>query len=66
VLWSGDEDWRAGAGTDKIRERLRAISTSGSGEGKGEWTLVCTGHNMLKLFGIWEQGLVRQALQTKS
>ena len=26
----------------------------------GEWQLICTGHNVLKLFGAWHQGLVGQ------
>lgn len=24
---------------------------------KGEWQLICTGHNLLKLFGAWKQAL---------
>ncbi len=27
---------------------------------KGEWELICTGHNLLKLLGAWRQGIVGQ------
>ena len=23
-----------------------------------EWQLICTGHNLLKLFGAWREGIV--------
>jgi transposase/signal recognition particle subunit SEC65 len=28
----------------------------------GEWKFICTGHNLLKLFGAWREGLVGQDL----
>ena len=28
----------------------------------GEWKFICTGHNLLKLFGSWQNGLVESGL----
>ena len=36
---------------------LRGLDKAG-----GEWKLICTGHNLLKLAGAWQNGLVKRRL----
>jgi transposase len=35
---------------------FRQFLLRGWGKVQGEWTLICTGHNLLKLFGVWQRG----------
>ena len=43
--------------TKQVRS-FRQFLLRGLRKVKGEWELMCTGHNVLKLFGAWREGLV--------
>jgi hypothetical protein len=32
---------------------------------KGEWHIICTGHNILKLFAAWRNGLIGQLFESE-
>jgi hypothetical protein len=46
-------------GQIKQARGFRQFLLRGKGKVSGEWQLICTGHNMLKLFGAWHEGLKR-------
>ena len=47
-------------GQIKQARGFRQFLLRGEDKVRAEWKLICTGHNMLKLFGAWHKGLVRQ------
>ena len=47
-------------GQIKQARGFRQFLLRGLAKVRAEWRLICTGHNLLKLFGIWRQGLVGQ------
>jgi len=47
-------------GQIKQARGFRQFLLRGKDKVRGEWRLICTGHNVLKLFGAWHKGLVRQ------
>ncbi len=44
---------------------FRQFSLRGKEKVRSEWRFICTGHNLLKLFGAWNYGLVGQELRTQ-
>ena len=44
---------------------FRQFSLRGKEKVRSEWRLICTGHNLLKLFGAFNYGLVGQELRTQ-
>ena len=40
---------------------FRGFLLRGKNKVRGEWHLICTGHNLMKLFAVWRQGLVTLA-----
>ena len=49
-------------GQIKQARGFRQFLLRGKEKVSGEWQLICTGHNMLKLFGAWREGLFRAEL----
>ena len=49
-------------GQIKQARGFRQFLLRGREKVSGEWQLICTGHNVLKLFGAWRQGLSRADL----
>jgi len=49
-------------GQIKQARGYRQFLLRGKEKVSGEWQLICTGHNMLKLFGAWREGLFRAEL----
>jgi transposase len=47
-------------GQIKQARGFRQFQLRGKEKVKAEWKLICMGHNVLKLFGAWHKGLVRQ------
>ena len=41
---------------------FRQFLFRGSDKVSGEWQFICTGHNLLKLFGAWKDGLVEKGI----
>ena len=37
---------------------FRQFLLRGLNKVKAEWRLICTGHNLMKLFGAWRQSLI--------
>jgi len=49
-------------GQIKQARGFRQFLLRGKEKVSGEWQLICTGHNVLKLFGAWSKGLSRAEL----
>ena len=49
-------------GQIKQARGFRQFLMRGKEKVSGEWQLICTGHNVLKLFGAWREGLSRSEL----
>lgn len=49
-------------GQIKQARGFRQFLLRGKEKVSGEWHLICTGHNVLKLFGAWHKGLFRAEL----
>ncbi len=49
-------------GQIKQARGFRQFLLRGKEKVSGEWQLICTGHNVLKLFGAWREGLSRAEL----
>jgi len=49
-------------GQIKQARGFRQFSLRGLDKVSGEWKFICTGHNLLKLFGAWKNGLVERDL----
>ena len=49
-------------GQIKQARGYRQFLLRGKEKVSGEWQLICTGHNVLKLFGAWREGLSRAEL----
>jgi hypothetical protein len=49
-------------GQIKHARGFRQFLLRGMQKVSAEWQLICVGHNMLKLFGVWRQGSVGQGL----
>jgi transposase len=47
-------------GQTKQARGFRSFLLRGKEKARGEWRLICAGHNVLKLFGAWRKGLVGQ------
>jgi len=47
-------------GQIKQARGLRQFLLRGLAKVRAEWRIICLGHNLLKLFGVWRQGLVGQ------
>jgi transposase len=47
-------------GQIKQARGFRQFLLRGLDKVKGEWRLICTGHNLLKLFGAYQQGVIRE------
>ena len=45
---------------------FRGFLLRGLEKTRGEWQLICTGHNLRKLFAAWRQGLLRQGIITSA
>ena len=45
---------------------FRQFLLRGKEKVSGEWQLICTGHNVLKLFGAWSDGLFRTELLARA
>lgn len=49
-------------GQIKQARGFRQFLLRGKKKAKGEWRLICTGHNILKLFAAWQNGLLGQLI----
>jgi hypothetical protein len=52
-------------GQIKQARGFRQFLLRGKKKVKGEWHIICTGHNMLKLFTAWRNGLVGQLSESE-
>jgi transposase len=52
-------------GQIKQARGFRQVLLRGLEKVKGEWRLICTGHNLLKLFGAHSQGVIREDFMMK-
>ena len=53
-------------GQIKQARGFRQFLLRGREKVSGEWQLICTGHNVLKLFGAWSEGLFRAELVVRA
>jgi len=52
-------------GQIKQARGFRQFLLRGKEKVKGEWRIICTGHNILKLFTAWRNGLLRQLFKSE-
>jgi transposase len=52
-------------GQIKQARGFRQFLMRGKKKAKGEWQIICTGHNILKLFVAWRNGLVGQLFESE-
>ncbi len=52
-------------GQIKEARGFRQFLMRGKKKAKGEWSFICTGHNILKLFGAWRNGLLGQLFESE-